>query len=121
MISLADCIGYVSLHRYMLSIHQLWGTVSNKLEANYYILMRDSLFHFSAKRFPVSTNFDGSLARIVNWGWQQPAGGLFSTINDLNQVNNNGITLKSHNSIHFLTILMTSEIYARKFEICRCL
>ncbi|XP_065053978.1 beta-lactamase-like protein 2 isoform X2 [Rhopilema esculentum] len=40
----------------------------------------------NAHRFPVSSNLDGSIAKIVEWGWQKPAGGLFSTINDLNQV-----------------------------------
>ena len=46
----------------------------------------DVSLNFSAKRFPVSTNADGSIANIIDWGWQQPAGGLYSSLNDLNEV-----------------------------------
>eukprot|EP00794_Sanderia_malayensis_P003697 gene3697-4217_t len=40
----------------------------------------------NANKFPVSTNADGSKARIINWGWQIPSGGLYSSINDLNKL-----------------------------------
>ena len=61
----------------------------------------------------MSTNLDGSVARIIDWGWQLPAAGLYSTINDLNQVHL-FLLLTALNSVVFALHLIPISFRVKK-------
>ena len=54
------------------------------------LILDTIVFNFSGQLFPMSSTSDSRVgekrAPIVNWGWLKPAGGMYSSVNDIGKV-----------------------------------